>query len=378
MKVSIVICTRNRAALLPTAIKSALKQSYANYDIIVVDNGSTDETKSVVERFCVENEKVRYVYEPNPGLHNAMKKAYFEISDADWVTVLHDDDEFLDEHFIEKSIALYNQNNNNTVVAIFSNLSSYVGVGDISYSFYNDLTQGEYDGYTLFFNSRIGTDAGALIKRNVLQGLELFDSNISSIDIEIMYKLLLCGNFLYLDTYSYKHNVHESNFSKMDISNISNSIKSGLGFEIIADFAVRHGKLTAEVATTWKINRSVDWLSNMTDKIIFDFQAFIVTTFEEFANGQEIYIFGSGMGTDIMLAYIKNKRSDIVVIGILDDVKNKTMNDIPYMPYEQIRKDIPVVLALRSYLNAHKVSMKLTEYTSHENIYCILDYDARQ
>ncbi len=378
MKVSIVICTRNRAALLPTALGSALKQSYANYDVIVVDNGSTDETKSVVERFCEISDKVRYVYEPNPGLHNAMKKAYFEVSDAEWVTVLHDDDEFLDDCFVENSIALYEQNGNDAVVAIFSNLASYVGVGDISYRFYNNFTQGEYDGTALFFDGRVGTDAGALIKRDALAGLELFDNNIPSIDIEIMYKLLLGSKLLYLNTCSYKHNVHDSNFSKMSLNNISNSIKSGLSAEVIADFAVRHNKLTFEVAANWKIKRSVDWLLDMADKIIFDFQAFIIETFKKFAHGQEIYIFGGGVGADIMFSYIKNKRSDIVVAGILDDVRNKTINDIPYLSYEQMRNDIPVVLALRGYLNAHKVSMKLTKYTQCNNIYCILDYDARQ
>ena len=51
MKVSVIIPTYNRAYILPDAIESVLQQTYTNFELIVVDDGSTDETGQVVKRF---------------------------------------------------------------------------------------------------------------------------------------------------------------------------------------------------------------------------------------------------------------------------------------------------------------------------------------
>ena len=57
-KVSIIIPTCNRAAYLKLAIESILEQGYQDFEIIVTDNASTDNTEVVVSDF--KNEKIRY------------------------------------------------------------------------------------------------------------------------------------------------------------------------------------------------------------------------------------------------------------------------------------------------------------------------------
>src|ERR1700754_2695434 len=61
--VSVIIPTYNRAALVSRAIESALGQTWPNKEIIVVDDGSTDNTAAVVRRFA----GVRYFHRPNGG-----------------------------------------------------------------------------------------------------------------------------------------------------------------------------------------------------------------------------------------------------------------------------------------------------------------------
>lgn len=72
IKISVIIPTRNRANYLKNALDSILNQEFPSddYEIIVIDNASTDETKEVVEAFCKRNRNIRYFYEENPGLHN--------------------------------------------------------------------------------------------------------------------------------------------------------------------------------------------------------------------------------------------------------------------------------------------------------------------
>lgn len=68
---SVIIPTRNRASYLQQALASIMKQSYPIdfFEVIVIDNGSTDNTRQVVESFQQQLRNVRYFYDPTPGLH---------------------------------------------------------------------------------------------------------------------------------------------------------------------------------------------------------------------------------------------------------------------------------------------------------------------
>jgi len=63
MKFSIILPTYNRANLVGRAIESVLRQTYPNWELIIIDDGSTDNTKEVLKkfqkRFCKLNEKLR-------------------------------------------------------------------------------------------------------------------------------------------------------------------------------------------------------------------------------------------------------------------------------------------------------------------------------
>jgi len=71
MKLSVIIPTRNRANLLHMTLKSIALQTFPinEFEVIVVDNGSTDNTKQVVENFNKDKKNIRYFYDPTPGLH---------------------------------------------------------------------------------------------------------------------------------------------------------------------------------------------------------------------------------------------------------------------------------------------------------------------
>lgn len=90
--VSIVLPTYNRAELICRAIDSVLRQSYTNWELIIVDDGSSDGTDKVLEPFLSDS-RVRYFYKPNSGAGDSrnfgIKKAI-----GSWITFLDSDDEF--------------------------------------------------------------------------------------------------------------------------------------------------------------------------------------------------------------------------------------------------------------------------------------------
>jgi glycosyltransferase involved in cell wall biosynthesis len=71
MKISVLIATYNRAYIIGEAIESALSQTYRDFEIVVVDDGSTDNTREVVARF--DSEKIRYIRHERESPPRAVK-----------------------------------------------------------------------------------------------------------------------------------------------------------------------------------------------------------------------------------------------------------------------------------------------------------------
>ncbi|MCS6288427.1 MAG: glycosyltransferase [Nitrospira sp.] len=104
-RVSVVIPTYNCAKFLGRTIDSALKQTYRDFEIIVVDDGSTDGTQALVAAY---KESVRYVYQSNQGA-SAARNAALSRASGEFIAYLDADDlwlpdklarqvEFLDAH----------------------------------------------------------------------------------------------------------------------------------------------------------------------------------------------------------------------------------------------------------------------------------------
>ncbi len=87
-RVSIIIPTYNRHKFLQEAIDSVLAQSYRDYELIVVDDGSTDETAEVAHKY---NGKLSYIYQQNRGVSAARNKG-IAASTGDYICFLDSDD----------------------------------------------------------------------------------------------------------------------------------------------------------------------------------------------------------------------------------------------------------------------------------------------
>jgi len=95
--VSVIIPTYNRSELLSRAIKSVLTQSYSDYELIVVDDCSMDDTKDVVAGF--NNKRIRYIrLGKNSGGSMIPRQAGLEISKGKYIASLDDGDFWIDKY----------------------------------------------------------------------------------------------------------------------------------------------------------------------------------------------------------------------------------------------------------------------------------------
>jgi len=89
--VSVVIPTYNRATIVRAAIDSVVGQSYSNVEVVVVDDGSRDDTRSVVESYGLP---VRYLHQVNSGVSAARNRG-FAAARGEFIALLDSDDAFL-------------------------------------------------------------------------------------------------------------------------------------------------------------------------------------------------------------------------------------------------------------------------------------------
>lgn len=106
-RVSVIIPTYNRADLIGETVESVLKQTFDDFEIIIVDDGSTDSTKKVVRGF---NGPIKYIYQENRGRSYARNRG-FEVSSGDYVCFL-DSDDLLTPRMFERQVSLLDSNSN--------------------------------------------------------------------------------------------------------------------------------------------------------------------------------------------------------------------------------------------------------------------------
>lgn len=95
--VSVIIPTFNRQRLVSVAIESVLNQSFQDFEIIVVDDGSTDDTAAAVQSF--RSEKIRYIFQVNKGRSSARNHA-LSVARGSYITFLDSDDTYLPEKLL--------------------------------------------------------------------------------------------------------------------------------------------------------------------------------------------------------------------------------------------------------------------------------------
>ena len=111
-KVSILMPTYNDCALITRSLDSVIKQTYDNWELLICDDGSTDDTKKVVMEYIrstSSGDKIKYFYQENSDQLNALIKLIPSIS-GEYVYILHSDDLLYDNDILTKLVSYMNDN----------------------------------------------------------------------------------------------------------------------------------------------------------------------------------------------------------------------------------------------------------------------------
>lgn len=102
---SVTLTTYNRAKLLQRALDSLMAQTETNWEAIIIDDGSTDDTRSLIDTYLHNGRLVRYIYQKNAGYAMAKNTGIFH-SKGKFITFLDSDDEYLPHHLESRKAIL--------------------------------------------------------------------------------------------------------------------------------------------------------------------------------------------------------------------------------------------------------------------------------
>lgn len=215
-EVSVIIPTYNCTEYISNAINSVLSQTYKNYEIIVIDDGSTDNTKDKLIPFISE-EKIKYFYIKNSGPAKA-RNVGIKKSKGDYIAFLDSDDLWLPDKLM--------------LQIDFLDRSSDIEVVHCDLEFFNKdkILHDVINKDKLILDGLIFNDclllrslvflSSLLVKRSILDTVGLFDESLyTAEDVNLILRIAKKHKFGYINKVLLKRRIHENNLSQKWIEN---------------------------------------------------------------------------------------------------------------------------------------------------------------
>jgi glycosyltransferase involved in cell wall biosynthesis len=204
--ISICIPTYNRAQFLSLAVKSALNQMYNKYEILIVDDGSNDNTEEIVKSFA--SPKLRYIKKENEGRPKTRNKLIHEAK-GEYILWLDDDDLLPENLLIEYSKILQK---NPAVDIVYGNMQMFDSQSGNKLQLLIPIDYSQNNEHLLsnLISGKGITFAGSLMRKKMLTENNGFDEEyLRAQDNELWSRIGLKTNFYKTNFTVYQYRIHE-------------------------------------------------------------------------------------------------------------------------------------------------------------------------
>lgn len=192
--VSVIIPTYNRARLIGEAIQSVLDQTFTDLELIVVDDGSTDNTESVVTEF--KDPRVRYIHQENMGI-SAARNAGIHNTQGRYVAFLDSDDLWL-PRLLESQVPVLDGDPHFGVV--YTRAQAIDANGNALFHTRGDLQKYPDQALKSMLYGDFTCIQTALIRRECFDGAGFFDESLTGrVDWDMFLRLAKVCRFAFTD-----------------------------------------------------------------------------------------------------------------------------------------------------------------------------------
>lgn len=118
MRVSVVVPVYNVQGFLVKCLDSIINQTYNDLEIILVNDGSTDNSGRICDEYASKDSRVKVIHQKNGGL-SAARNAGIQNASSEWITFI-DSDDYVSEDYVEYLINLASVNNSDVAIATYT------------------------------------------------------------------------------------------------------------------------------------------------------------------------------------------------------------------------------------------------------------------
>jgi glycosyltransferase involved in cell wall biosynthesis len=222
-EVSVIIPTYNSAQFLDEALQSVFDQTFKDFEVIVIDDGSTDQTKQVLEKY---GDRIRYIFQENGGPAKARNRGIKE-SSGKYVAFLDADDVWLPLK-LEKQVNTFRHHPE--LAMVFTEHSSFneKGVFQTSLGKKKKLLNGDI-ARNIFLHSGVATPT-VMVRKEVFSKIGLFEEELQMAEDDNMW-IRIAANFKVelIDESLVKRRVHPQSMT-IDQRKLFESVKKNINF----------------------------------------------------------------------------------------------------------------------------------------------------
>jgi glycosyltransferase involved in cell wall biosynthesis len=214
-ELSVLMPTFNSAKYIKDAIDSVLNQSFNNFELIIVNDGSTDDTESIVLSYK-DKRILYYKNDVNRGL-TFTRNRLLKLSNSKYIAFLDSDDIALPNRFLIQYTYL---ENNYDVDLVSGSMIAFQENGSEQKNIFKfNLDKNQLPAHLLFYNP-ISTST-VFIRRKSIYNLSFRDSYPPCEDYDLWSRMLLESKGVILHNYFAKYRLHANNISKLkfDVAN---------------------------------------------------------------------------------------------------------------------------------------------------------------
>ncbi len=221
--VAVVIATYNRAQFLVETIRSILNQQLQNFELIVVDDGSTDDTERLLAGY---RSQLRYLYQENRG-PSAARNLGVRCANADWISIQDSDDLCTPNHL--KTLYGYVKDHPECAM-VFAN-GDYLGGREHNRDTIIPRTKSQQlakRGVKLedFFEKSILRLQAALISKKAYDAIGGHDESLRiCMDLDLGFRLLMNFPVAYLDSVVFSYRRHAGNIGRNEELRLTENIR---------------------------------------------------------------------------------------------------------------------------------------------------------
>lgn len=211
MKVSIILPTFNRAQMVTETIDSILNQTFKDFELIVIDNLSKDDTKQVIKKY--PDKRIRLFQHDNGGVVAVNRNYGIEKARGEYIAFCDDDDLWLPDK-LDKQILEFEKDS--LLGMACSNAMLFNETGDTGVFFDKDLSQDNFTFQSLLRRSSI-VCSSVMLKKSVLNDVGLMDTSpdiFSAEDYELCLRIARKYPVRYIKEPLLRYRVHPGGYKK--------------------------------------------------------------------------------------------------------------------------------------------------------------------